>query len=141
MSRWLERGFFWDPTEAQRPVLHRTGKVYHSLAADTAGRKRLVVDYTREKWVEPRTFGMDQLDHLDPELIKRDNLFKADLKDGYYHLRLRERDNMRLSFFVGDRVVITLSKNCDLFVAPWVFTKAMDPVVGFLQKLRHSVYA
>lgn len=70
-----------------------------------------------------------------------DHLFKADLPDGYYHLRLRNRNRMRLAFFVGDRVLIPLNLKSGLSVTPWFFTKAIELVVGYLRKMGHRVYA
>jgi hypothetical protein len=46
-------------------------------------------------------FHYDQLADLSPSLRHDDCLFKADIKDAYYHLRLREADQLYLEFRVG----------------------------------------
>lgn len=142
VARWLALGFVRRPTAAERALLLKTGQIYPSFVADTAGKNRLVIDYKRANaCLEPRTFRMDQLYDLSPELLRNDNLFKADLTDGYYHLRLRPADGLRLSFFVGGDVFIPLCLNCGLSVAPWFFTKAMAPIVAFLRRLGHRVFS
>lgn len=48
---------------------------------------------------------------LDPELQRGDHLFKADLTEGYYHLRLRSNDNLKLAFYVGTGIYVPLTIN------------------------------
>lgn len=84
---------------------------------------------------------MNQLYDLAPELNEEYSLFKADLTDGYYHLRLRAADRQRLSLFVGTQIYVLLFMNCGLSVAPWFLTKAMTPIVAFLRRLGHQVFA
>jgi hypothetical protein len=43
---------------------------------------------------------MDQLHDLAPALRRGDCLFKADIRDAYYHLRLRKEDQLYLAFSV-----------------------------------------
>lgn len=59
----------------------------------------------------------------------------------YYHLRLRAADGMLLAFYVCSRIYVPLCLNCGLGVAPWFFTKAMAPVVGFLRRLGHRAFS
>jgi hypothetical protein len=75
--------------------------------------------------MEERTFRMDQLSDLAPALRRDDCLFKADIKDAYYHLRLRKEDKVYLSFSVDGVVYVPSCLNCGLSVAPWFFAKAM----------------
>lgn len=57
--------------------------------AETTGRSRLGEEYKRAKeLLDPRTFRMNQLLDLVPELQSGENIFKEELTDGYYHLRL-----------------------------------------------------
>ncbi|CDF35367.1 transposon Ty3-I Gag-Pol polyprotein-like [Chondrus crispus] len=91
--------------------------------------------------MEAGTFRMDQISDLASELRKGDHLFKADIQDAYYHLRVRKVDKMRLAFYVGSRIYVPLCLNCGLAVAPWFFTKAMSPVVAWLRRLGHRVFA
>lgn len=135
-------GFARPATPSEVRHLTRAGKIFPSFVTKTAGRDRLVVDYKRaNECLEARTFRMDQISDLASVLQKGDCLFKADIKDAYYHLRLRKEDQLRLAFFVGDRVYVPLCLNCGLAVAPWFFTKAMAPVVGFLRRLGHRVFS
>lgn len=48
---------------------------------------------------------------------------------------------MRMTFYEGTRAYVPLTLNCGPSVAPWFFTKAMDPVVAFLRRLSHRVFA
>jgi hypothetical protein len=91
--------------------------------------------------MEERTFRMDQLSDLAPTLRRDDCLFKADIKDAYYHLRLRKEDQIYLSFSVGGVVYVPSCLNCGLSVAPWFFTKAMRPVVAYLRARGHRVFS
>lgn len=68
-------------------------------------------------------------------------MFKAYLTDGYYHLRLRPGNSLRLALFVDDKIFIPLTLNCGLFVARWFFTKTMAPVVAFLRIFGRQVFA
>lgn len=142
VDRWIKKGSVRYATKAEERKLRRIEWIYPSFVAETAGRQRLVTDYqSANECLEPRTFRMDQLADLAPELRHGDHLFKADLTDAYYHLRLRVLDSLRLALFVGDRILAPLTLNCGLSVAPWFFTKAMAPIVGFLRKLGQRVYA
>lgn len=77
----------------------RAGRFFSSFVANTAGKKRLLINYKAEnECLECRTFWMDRLLDLSPELRKGDSLFKADISDVYYHLRFRPVDRMRLLY-------------------------------------------
>jgi hypothetical protein len=84
---------------------------------------------------------MDQLSDLAPSLRRDDCLFKAEIQDAYYHLRLRKEDQLYLSFSVDGVVYVPDCLNCRLAVAPWFFTKAMRPVVSFLMARGHRVFS
>jgi hypothetical protein len=84
---------------------------------------------------------MDQLSDLSPVLRPEDCLFKADICDAYYHLRLRKEDELYLSFCVGGVLYVPACLNSGLSVAPWFFTKAMRPVVAFLRSRGHRVFS
>lgn len=104
-------------------MLFRTGQIYPSFVANTTWKLRLVIDYKRANdCLASRTFRMDQLYDVAPELLRGDHLFKADLTNGYYHLRLRRVDGLRLAVFVDSEVFIPLCLNCGLSVAPRFFT-------------------
>lgn len=46
---------------------------------------------------------MDQLGDLATSLLPKDSLFKADINDAYYHLRIRGADQWHLAFAVDRR--------------------------------------
>jgi hypothetical protein len=84
---------------------------------------------------------MDQLADLSPSLRQDDCLFKACIRDAYYHLRLRESDQIYLAFRVGGITYIPACLNCGFSVAPRFFTKAMRPVVAHLRTMGHRFYS
>lgn len=120
--------------------LLRKGRVSPAFVTNTASKKRLFVDYGNiNTTLAERTLQMDQLGDLVAVLRPRDSLFKADITDAYYHLRLRKTDQMKLSFYVDGVVYVSLSLSCGLSVAPWSFTKLMKPVVSHLRSKGHRI--
>lgn len=141
-KRWTTEGYARPATKVETQALRRQGRVSPAFVTKSAGKLRLVVDYSEvNKCLEQRTFRMDQLADLVSVLQPKDSLFKADITDAYYHLRLRSSDQMKLTFQIGDQVYIPLCLNCGLSVAPWFFTKIMKPVVAYLRKRGHRVYS
>jgi hypothetical protein len=55
---------------------------------------------------------MDTLSDLAPQLRPGDALFKADVQDVYYHLRLRRCDRDKLLFPIAGRWFLPLALNC-----------------------------
>jgi hypothetical protein len=100
----------------------------------TAAKPRLVIVYSKvNDCLDERTFSTDHLHDLAPSLSRNDSLFKADIRDPHYHLRLRKEDQLYLSFCVSGMVHILTCLNCGLSITPWFFTKAMRPVVAHLR--------
>jgi Reverse transcriptase (RNA-dependent DNA polymerase) len=142
VRRWLTAGYCRLATAADLKEIRRAGRVSPAFVTTTASKPRLVIDYTVvNECLEERTFRMDQLADLAPSLRRDDCMFKADIKDAYYHLRLRKEDQIYLSFSVGGVVYVPSCLNCGLAVAPWFFTKAMRPVVAYLRAKGHRVYS
>lgn len=141
VQRWLSLGYVRKANPSQGRRLAQRGMVAPAFVSE--GRKpRLVIDYSVvNESLDQRTFRMDQLGDLAAVLHPRDRLFKADITDAYYHLRLRRSDQERLSFMVDGEVYVPLCLNCGLSVAPWFFTKAMRPVVAFLRARGHRVFS
>jgi hypothetical protein len=122
--------------------MRRIGRVSPAFVTKTASRPRLVVDYTvLNECLEERTFREDQLSDLAPTLHRDDCLFKADIKDAHYHLRLRKEDQHYLSFSLSRVLYVPACLNCGLAVAPWFFTKTIHPVVAYLRKKGHWVFS
>jgi hypothetical protein len=84
---------------------------------------------------------MDQLSDLSPVLRREDCMFKADIENAYYHLRLRKSDQLYLAFSVGVVVYVPSFLNCGIAVAPWFLTKAMHPVVPYQRAKGHRVFS
>jgi hypothetical protein len=84
---------------------------------------------------------MDQVSDLALFLRREDCMFKADIQDAHYHLRLRKSDQLYLDFSVGGAVYVPWCLNCGLAVAPWFFTKAMRPVVAYLRAKGHRIFS
>jgi hypothetical protein len=82
---------------------------------------------------------VDQLIDLAPALRRGDCLFKADIRDAYYHLCLRKEDHLYLAFSVEGAVYVPACLNCGLSIAPWFFKKAMRPVVAYLRAKGHRL--
>jgi Reverse transcriptase (RNA-dependent DNA polymerase) len=100
----------------------------------------VVVDYTTQNEVlGARKVKMDTLAGLAPQLRPGDALFKADVQDAYYHLRLRRCDRDKLLFRIAGRWFRPLALNCGLSPAPWLFTKFLRPVVQELRRQGHRV--
>lgn len=142
IRRWLRVGFARLATDKEQEHLLRQGKVSPAFVTNTSSKLRLVIDYsTVNESLEERTFRMDQLGDLAAVLKPHDSLFRADLRDGYYHLRLRKCDQLKLAFMIGETVYIPFSLNCGLSVAPFFFTKVMRPVVVHLRSMGHRAFA
>lgn len=83
---------------------------------------------------------MEQLTDAEPFIRREESLFKADIKDAKYHLRLRTSDKPYLYFMVAGGVYIQIYTNCGLSVAPWFFKKSMRPVVAYMRSKEHRVF-
>jgi hypothetical protein len=102
LRRWMMAGFCRRAGAADLEEIRRRGRVSPTFVTTAASKSRLVIDYTVvNECMEERTFRMDQLSDLAPTLRRDDCMFKADIKDAYYHLRLRKEDEIYLSFSVG----------------------------------------
>lgn len=84
---------------------------------------------------------MYQLADFNPAFNPSDYLSNANLKDGYYRLRLRSQDQFKLVFMVGDDLFFHLSLNCGLKASPVFFTKFIKPVVFDLLSFGQTFYA
>ena len=73
-------------------------------------------------------------------LKRNDSIFKVDISDSCYHLRLRLCDQQRLAFKDQHRVYVPSFLNRGLPFTPWSFTKAIKPVVTILGKRGHRVF-
>jgi hypothetical protein len=111
-----------------------SGFVFHGA------KRRMVVDYTTQNEVlGARKFKMGTLADLAPHLRPGDALFKAELQDAYYLLRLRRCDRDKLLFRIAGRWFLPLALNCGLLPAPWLFTKFLRLVVRELRRQGHRV--
>jgi hypothetical protein len=98
-------------------------------------KPRVVIDYTTQNEVlRFRKFRMDTLADLAPQLKPGNVLFKADVQDAYYYLRLRRCDRDKLLFLIAGRFFGPLALNSGLSAAPWLFTKFLRPVVQELRR-------
>jgi ribonuclease HI len=142
VGRWVSAGYCREANGADMRALRRVGSISPAFVTTSAMKSRLVIDYSLvNECLDDRSFRMEQLADLSPSLRPDDCLFKADIKDAYYHLRLRDADQLLLAFRVGGRTYIPACLNCGLSVAPWFFTKAMRPVVAHLRSRGHRIYS
>jgi hypothetical protein len=85
MDRWIAEGF---AEEISEPEARKVGLVVSGFVVH-GSKPRVVIDYTTQNEVlGSRKFRMDTLADLAPQLKPGDVLFKADVQDAYYHLRL-----------------------------------------------------
>lgn len=60
----------------------------------SAGKPTLVIEYFKvNKCLEERSFRIEQLTDAAPFFHRDDLLFNEDVKEAYYHLRLRLHDD------------------------------------------------
>jgi hypothetical protein len=136
MNRWTNQGFAEEISEAEARSI---GLVVSGFVV-RGSKPRVVIDYTAQnEFLETRKFRMDTLGDLAPQLQADDVLIKADVKDAYYHLRLRRCDRNKLLFRIAGRYFRPLALNCGLSAAPWLFTKFLRPVVQELRRQGHRI--
>jgi hypothetical protein len=124
MDRWVHEGFAEDISEAE---VRKIGVVVSGFVFHGA-KRRVVVDYTTQNEVlGARKLKMDTQADLAPQLRTGDALFKADVQDAYYHLRIRRGDRDKLLFRIAGRWFRPLALNCGLSPAPRLFTKFLRP--------------
>jgi hypothetical protein len=115
VRRWIEAGYCREASGADLRALRRAGSVSPAFVTVSAKKSRLVIDYSLvNECLDERSFRKDQLADLSPSLRPDDCLFKADIKDAYYHLRLRRVDQFYLAFRVGGVTYIPACLNCGL---------------------------
>lgn len=142
IKRWLDLCFILRAAPEEAAQLKRNGQLSQGFIAWTSGRWRLAVDYKVVNMaLEDRTFKMEQLQDLVPTLQPHDSLYKADLKDGYYYMKRRRKDQSKLEFEINGEVYIPLCLNCGLKVAPWFFTKMIKPVIAEMRRRGHRACA
>jgi hypothetical protein len=133
VGRWVTAGYCREANDVDLRELRRSESILPAFVTTSAMNSRLVIDYTLIKeCLDDRSFRMEQLGDLSPSLRPDGCLFKAEIKDAYYHLRLRDADQLLLAFRVGWRTYIPACLNCGLSVSLWFFTKAMRSVVAHL---------
>jgi hypothetical protein len=136
MNHWTNQGFAEQIAEAEARSI---GLVVSGFVV-RGSKPRVVIDYTAQnEFLETRKFRMDTLGDLAPQLQADDVLIKADVKDAYYHLRLRRCDRNKLLFRIAGRFFRPLALNCGLSAAPWLFTKFLRPVVQELRRQGHRI--
>jgi hypothetical protein len=102
VHRWIEAGYCREARGAYLRALRRAGSISPAFVTVSARKSRLVIDYSLvDECLDERSFRIDQLADLSTSLRQDDCLFKADIKDAYYHLRLREADQIYFTFRVG----------------------------------------
>jgi hypothetical protein len=111
MHRWVREGFAEEISEAEARTI---GLVVSGLVTHGA-KRRVVVDYsTQNEVLGARKFKLDTLADLAPQLRPGDALLKADVKDAYYHLRLRRCKRDKLLFRIAGRWFRPLALNSGL---------------------------
>jgi hypothetical protein len=141
MRRWIAAGYCREVSVANLRAMRHEGSVSPAFVTTSASKYRLVIDYSLvNECLDERSFRMDQLADLSPSLCPNDCLFKDDIRDPHYHLRLRSADQLYLAFRVGGVIYIPAGLNCGLSVASWFLTKAMSPVVAHLRSKCHRIY-
>jgi hypothetical protein len=136
MDWWIANGSAEEISEAEARQICQivSGFVVHG------SKPRVLVDYTAQnEKLETRKFKMETLTELAPQLRPNDALMKIDVKDAYYHLRLRCCDRNKLLFRVAGRFFRPMALNCGLSAAPLLFTKFLRPVIQGLRRQEHRI--
>jgi hypothetical protein len=116
--RWMNAGYCHRASPRDSLEIRQRGRVSPAFVTTAARKSRLVIDYTVvNESLEDSTFRMDQLSDLAPSRRRDDCLFKADIQDAYYHLRLRKEDQIYLYFSVDGVLHVPACLNCGLAVA------------------------
>jgi hypothetical protein len=90
---WIEAVYCREASGADLRALRRAGSISPAFVTVSAMKSRLVINYSLvHECLDERSFRMDQLADLSPSLRQFYCLFKADIKDAYYRLQLREAD-------------------------------------------------
>jgi hypothetical protein len=123
MHRWVREGFAEEISEAEARTI---GLVVSGLVTHGA-KRRVVVDYsTQNEVLGARKFKLDTLADLAPQLRPGDALLKADVKDAYYHLRLRRCKRDKLLFRIAGRWFRPLALNDCLQSSSDLWSKNFD---------------
>lgn len=137
-NKWVASGFVAElPREeaATAPDVSPTFVIYHP-------KNRLVVDLSaKNEYMDDRKFQYETLTGYTTQISPGDHLFSWDLKDAFFHIPLAPADQRRLAFRVGNRVFIPLVLPFGLKLAPFVLTKVLRPVVGYLRRMGIAVLA
>lgn len=137
-DQWVASGFVAElpPEEAATaPDVSPTFVIYHP-------KNRLVVDLSsKNEYMDDRKFQYETLTGYTTQISPGDHLFSWDLKDAFFHIPLAPADQRRLAFRVGNRVFIPLVLPFGLKLAPFVLTKVLRPVVGYLRRKGIAVLA
>jgi hypothetical protein len=100
--RWVNAVYCREASDEDLRALRRAGSVSPALVTASAMKCRIVMDYSLvNECLDEHSFRMEQLADLSPSLRPDECLLKADIKDAYYHLRLRSADQIYLAFRVG----------------------------------------
>jgi hypothetical protein len=112
-TRIAALGGFWLQPRSERRGSASSAAVRERISGIRCRKRqksRLVIGYSLvNECLDGRSFRMDQLADLSPSLRPDDCLFKADIKDAYYHVRLQKEDQLYLAFRVGG---VTYIPNC-----------------------------
>lgn len=95
----------------------------------------------KNEHMDDRKFQYETLTGYTSQISPGDHLFCWDLKDAFFHISLAPADQKRLAFRVGNRVFIPLVLPFGLKLAPFVLTKILRPVVGYLRRKGIAVMA
>ena len=118
VRRWIEAGYWREASGVDFRALRRAGRISPAFLTVSAMQSCIVIDYSLvNECLDESSFRMDHFADLSPSLRQDDFLFKTDIKDAYYHLRLLKSDQLYLKFLVGGTTYIPLFLNCCLSVA------------------------
>ncbi len=104
------------------------------------GKFRLVIDmrYLNSHLVVPK-FKMEGLETLSKMLQPEDQMFTADLQDGYHHINMHNSALPYLGFEWQGKYYVFRVLPFGLAISPLVFTKIMRSVVSHLRQLGHRI--
>ena len=116
----------------------QAGAGYYStyfLVPKKDGSQRPILNLKQfNHWIVKRHFKMETLESIMEVMTPNLWLASVDLKDAYFHVAIARGSRQYLRFHWKNRAYEYQTLPFGLSSAPWVFTKVLIPVLGWLRK-------
>eukprot|EP00170_Pyropia_yezoensis_P005674 contig_23041_g5690 len=137
VQRWVANGFGRRATLAEQTSAQWTSATF---VADVERKPRLVVALSPQNaYLYDRRFKYESIPAFVSMLKRGDHMASWDVADAFYHIRLAQREQLRLAFRVGKTLYVALTLPFGLKLAPWALTKLLRPVNQHLRSLGYLI--